>query len=73
MLLCGSTSVFLEMITEDFPKSAIKMNFGMTGGATNKPAADSGEAIIVLDSDDDDDVSKKPASKQPTKTKSNGM
>lgn len=61
------------MITEDFPKAAIKMNFGMTGAATNKPATDTGDPIIVLDSDDDDDLSKKPASKQPTKAKSNGM
>lgn len=61
------------MITEDFPKAAIKMNYGMTGTAANKPAADTGDPIIVLDSDDDDDLSKKPASKQPTKAKTNGM
>lgn len=61
------------MITEDFPKAAIKLNYGVTGAAQNKPAADTGDPIIVLDSDDDDDVSKKTASKQPTKAKSNGM
>lgn len=57
------------MITEDYPKAAIKLNYGMT--TANKPAADTGDPIIVLDSDDDDDLSKRPASKQPAKAKSN--
>lgn len=61
------------MITEDYPKAAMRLNYGMTGAAANKPAADTGDPIIVLDSDDDDDLSKKPASKPPAKAKSNGM
>lgn len=61
------------MITEDFPKSSIKShltNSAATGGS--KPSADTVD--LTIDSDEDDEPSKKSASKGlPAKTKSNGM
>lgn len=67
-----SLSSFLEMITEDFPKSAIKTNFlGSTGTGTNKPSADTVD--LTIDSDEDDDLLKSQSKIQPQKVKNNGM
>lgn len=64
---------FVEMITEDFPKSSIKTNFtSSTGTGVNKPSADTVD--LTIDSDEDDDSLKKTvASKAHQKSKNNGM
>lgn len=62
------------MITEDFPKSAVKSNFiSSTGTGANKPSADTVD--LTIDSDEDEDMMKKstPSKVQPQKVKNNGM
>ena len=64
---------FLEMITEDFPKSMIKTNFVNPTAAATKPSADTVD--LTIDSDEDEDTLKKSVASKvsPTKVKSNGM
>lgn len=62
----------LEMITEDFPKAMMKANFTSSTTSVVKPTADTVD--LTIDSDEDEDVSKKTAlTASPTKVKSNGM
>lgn len=61
------------MITEDFPKSTIKMHLTNLSTTGVKPSADTVD--LTCDSDEEEEMLKKTvASKtQPAKVKSNGM